>query len=84
MAGKRPALALPPPVSNKRPKQNPQTMGRGGGNNKGKDHFSGQSAKRACMHEGTGGAPITGTSFGPITRENSREAINIIGGLGPK
>ena len=33
------------------------------------------------MHEGTGGAPITGTSFGPITRENSREAIKIIGGL---
>ena len=24
------------------------------------------------MHVGTGGAPITGTSFGPITRENSR------------
>ena len=33
------------------------------------------------MHEGTGGAPITGTSFGPITRENSREAIKILGGL---
>ena len=33
------------------------------------------------MHEGTGGAPITGTSFGPITRESSREAIKILGGL---
>ena len=33
------------------------------------------------MHEGTGGAPITGMSFGPITRENSREAIKILGGL---
>ena len=33
------------------------------------------------MHEGTEGAPITGTSFGPITRENSREAIKILGGL---
>ena len=33
------------------------------------------------MHEGTGGAPITGTNFGPITRENSREAIKILGGL---
>ena len=33
------------------------------------------------MHEGTGGAPITGTSFRPITRENSREAIKILGGL---
>ena len=33
------------------------------------------------MHEGTGGAPIDRTSFGPITRENSREAIKILGGL---
>ena len=33
------------------------------------------------MHEGTGGAPITSTNFGPITRENSREAIKILGGL---
>ena len=33
------------------------------------------------MYEGTGGAPITGTSFGPITQENSRVAINILGGL---
>ena len=33
------------------------------------------------MHEGTGGAPIDRTSFGPITRENSREAIKIVGGL---
>ena len=33
------------------------------------------------MHEGTGGAPIDHTSFGPITRENSREAIKILGGL---
>ena len=33
------------------------------------------------MHEGTGGAPITRMSFGPITRENSREAIKILGGL---
>ena len=33
------------------------------------------------MHEGTGGAPITRTNFGPITRENSREAIKILGGL---
>ena len=30
----------------------------------------------ACMK-----APITGTSFGPITQENSREAIKILGGL---
>ena len=33
------------------------------------------------MHEGTGGAPITSMNFGPITRENSREAIKILGGL---
>ena len=33
------------------------------------------------MHEGTGGAPITSTSFGPIIRENSRQAIKILGGL---
>ena len=33
------------------------------------------------MHEGTGGAPITRTSFGPITRENSRKDIKILGGL---
>ena len=33
------------------------------------------------MHEGTGGAPITGTSFGQIAQENSREAIKILGGL---
>ena len=33
------------------------------------------------MHEGTGGAPINRTNFGPITRENSREAIKILGGL---
>ena len=33
------------------------------------------------MHEGTGGAPIISTNFGPITRENSREAIKILGGL---
>ena len=32
------------------------------------------------MHEGTGGAPINCTNFGPITRENSREAIKILGG----
>ena len=37
--------------------------------------------KDTGMHEGTGGAPITGTSFGPTTRENSRKAIKIIGGL---
>ena len=37
--------------------------------------------KDTDMHEGTGGAPITGTSFGPITQENSREAIKILGGL---
>ena len=30
------------------------------------------------MHEGTGGAPITGTSSGQITRENSRKAIKIL------
>ena len=42
---KRPAPALPPLVSTKRPKQNPQPTGRGGGN-KGKGQFSGQSAKR--------------------------------------
>ena len=33
------------------------------------------------MPEGTGGAPITRTSFGPITRENSQKAIKILGGL---
>ena len=43
---KRHAPALPPSVSNKRPKQNPQPMGRGGCNFKGKDQFSGQSAKK--------------------------------------
>ena len=32
------------------------------------------------MHEGTGGAPINHTNFGPITPENSREAIKILGG----
>ena len=32
------------------------------------------------MNEGTAGAPITGTSFGPITREDSRKAIKILGG----
>ena len=37
--------------------------------------------KDTGMHEGTGGALITGTSFGPITRENSRKAIKILGGL---
>ena len=43
---KRPAPALPPSVSNKRPKHNPQPTGRGGGNFKGKGQFSGQSAKK--------------------------------------
>ena len=53
---KRPASALPPLVSNKRPKQNPQPTGRGGG--KGKGHFSGQSA-----HKGKGrGAKGSGRS----------------------
>ena len=33
------------------------------------------------MLEGTGGAPITRTSFGPVIRENSRTAIKILGGL---
>ena len=37
--------------------------------------------KETGMHEGTGGAPITGTSFGPITQENSQEAIKMFGGL---
>ena len=60
---KRPAPALPPLASTKRPKQNPQPTGRGGGKFKGMK------------------APITRTSFGPITRENSREAIKILGGL---
>ena len=32
------------------------------------------------MHVGTGGAPITGTSFGQITREHNRKAIRILGG----
>ena len=36
------------------------------------------------MHVGTGDAPITGTSFGQITRENIRKAIKILGGIGPK
>ena len=34
--------------------------------------------KDTGMHEGTGGAPITGTSFRPITQENSREAIKTL------
>ena len=38
----------------------------------------------AGVHEGTGGAPINRTNFGPITRENSREAIIILGGLDPR
>ena len=38
----------------KRPKQNPQPMGRGGGNNKGKGLFSGQSAKREKAMERKG------------------------------
>ena len=42
------------------------------------------SALTAGVHEGTGGAPINRTNFGPITRENSREAIKILGGLGPR
>ena len=46
---KRPAPALPPLASTKRPKQNPQPTGRGGGKFKGKGHFSGQSA-----HKGKG------------------------------
>ena len=37
--------------------------------------------KDTGMHEGTGGSPITGTSFGPITQENSREDIKILWGL---
>ena len=40
---KWPTPALPPTVSNKKPKQNPQPSGRSRGN-KGKGHFSGQSA----------------------------------------
>ena len=55
---KRPAPALPPPVSNKRPKQNPQPMGRGGGN-KGKGQFSGQSTKKGKGH----GAKGSGHTF---------------------
>ena len=74
----------------------PMGRGRGKFQGKGQN-FSGQSAHRgkgrgakgpgrswrsdADLHEGTGGAPITRTSFGPITRENSREAIKILGGL---
>ena len=55
---KRPAPALPPLVSNKRPKQNPQPTGRGGGKSKGKGHFSGKSA-----HKGKGrGAKGSGRS----------------------
>ena len=46
---KRPAPALPPLVSNKGPKQNPQPTGLGGDKSKGKSHFSGQSA-----HKGKG------------------------------
>ena len=34
--------------------------------------------KDTGMHEGTGDAPITCTSFRPITQENSREAIKIL------
>ena len=51
---KRPAPALPPSVSNKRLKQNPQPTGRGGGNFKGQ--FSGQSAKKGkgCGAKGSG------------------------------
>ena len=51
---KRPAPALPPAVSNKRPKQNPQPTGRGGGNFKGKGQFSGQSAKKGKAVERKG------------------------------
>ena len=43
---KRPAPALTPVVSYKKPKQNPQPSGRGRGKFKGKGHFSGQSAHR--------------------------------------
>ena len=74
----------------------PTGRGRGKFQGKGQN-FSGQSAHRgkgrgakgpwcswrsdAGLHEGTGGAPIISTNFGPITRENSREAIKILGGL---
>ena len=94
---KRPAPASTPLVSVKKPKQNPQPTGRGRGKQGKGHFFSGQSAHRgkgrgakgpgrpwrsdAGLHEGTGGAPITSTNFGPITRENSREAIKILGGL---
>ena len=47
---KRPAPALPPSVSNKRPKQNPQPTGRGGGKFKGKGQLSGQSAQKGKGH----------------------------------
>ena len=94
---KRPAPASTPLVSFKKPKQNPQPSGQGRGKFKGKGNFSGQSAHRgkgrgakgpgrswrsdASVHEGTEGAPINHTNFGPIIRENSREAIKILGGL---
>ena len=49
---KRPAPALPPSVSNKKPKQNPQPSGRGG-DNKGKGHFSAKKGK-GCGAKGAG------------------------------
>ena len=85
---KRPAPASTPLVSFKKPKQNPRAEV--GVNSKAKAKISpanlptGEKAveqKGAGVHEGTGGAPIDRTSFGPITRENSREAIKILGGL---
>ena len=43
---KRPAPALTPLVSYKKPKQNPQPTGRGRGKFKGKGQFSGQSTQK--------------------------------------
>ena len=82
---KRPTPALPPsPVSNKKPKQNPQPLGRG---NKGKGHFPGCPPKRektvepkgpdvpdvrtlACM-KAPRAPPLLFCVFLPVTRENS-------------
>ena len=77
-------------VSTKKPKQNPQTNGRGGGN-KGKGNILGNLPKRerprsqrvgtsltldTGLHEGTRGAHITATSFRPIIQKITDKLSN--------
>ena len=97
---KRPAPALTTLVSPKKPKQNPQPTGRGRVKFKGKGHFSGQSAHRVKGRGANKGrnvpdvrtpACMKAPEVPPLTvrlrsnhRENSREAIKILGGLGPR